>query len=135
MKGFYKKGDEEMANKYNREQIALDLLLCSSNVEVCRRNNISEATLYRLKKEDDFIEILNNHKARLFNNTINKAQAYSLEALEILMDIARDTEAPQNTRVNASCKIIEFGQSMYDQENIIKRLEEIERGIKENEED
>ena len=124
-----------MASKYNKEQIALDLLLCSSNLEVCKKNNISEATLYRLKKEDDFIEILNNQKEKLFSNTMTKAQAYSLEALEILMSIARDTEAPQNTRVNASCKIIEFGQSMYDQEVIVKRLEEIERGLNEKQED
>lgn len=123
-----------MASKYNREQIALDLLLCSTNIEVCKKNNISETTLYRLRKEKDFIKILNEHKERLFNNTINKAQAYSLEALEILMSIARDEETPQNTRVNASCKIIEFGQSMFDQETILKKLEALEMEINKDEE-
>ena len=123
-----------MASKYNREQIALDLLLCSSNIEVCKKNNISETTLYRLRKEKDFIKILNEHKERLFNNTINKAQAYSLEALEILMSIARDEETPQNTRVNASCKIIDYGQSMFDQETILKKLEALEREINKDEE-
>lgn len=123
-----------MAVKYNREQIALDLLLCPSNLEVCKKNNISEATLYRLKKEETFINILNEHKTKLFTKTINKAQAYSLEALEILMKIARDKEAPHNTRVNASCKIIEFGQSMFDQETILKKLEELEREINKGEE-
>ena len=123
-----------MANKYNREQIALDLLLCSSNVEVWRKNKISEATLYRLKKEDDFMEILNKHKERLFNNTITKAQAYSLEALEILMNIARDEEAPHSSRVSASCKMIEFGQSMFDQEVILKKLEALEREMNQDEE-
>lgn len=123
-----------MASKYNREQIALDLLLCSSNIEVCKKNNISETTLYRLRKEEDFIKILNEHKERLFNNTINKAQAYSLEALEILISIARDEETPQNTRVNASCKIIDYGQSMFDQETILKKLEALEREINKDEE-
>lgn len=124
-----------MASKYNREQIALDLLLCSSNLEVCKKNNISETTLYRLKKEDDFMEILNKQKEKLFSNTMTKAQAYSLEALEILMEIARDKEATHSSRVSASCKVIEFGQSMYDQEVIVKRLEEIERGLNEKQKD
>ena len=67
-----------MASKYNKEQIALDLLLCSSNLAVCKKNNISEATLYRLKKEDDFIEILNNQKEKLFSNTITIIISFDL---------------------------------------------------------
>lgn len=121
-----------MVKKYNREQIAIDLLLCSSNLEVCKKNAISETTLYRLKKDKSFQELVNKQKEKLFSETMRKAQAYSLEAIEILMSIAKDEEAPQSSRVSASSKIIELGQCMYDQENITKKLEEIERWINES---
>lgn len=121
-----------MAKKYNREQIAIDLLLCSTNLEVCKKNNISETTLYRLKKDAEFQKIVNTQKEKLFNETMVKAQAYSLEAIEILMSVARDPTAPQSSRVSASSKIIELGQCMFDQETILKKLEEVERYINES---
>lgn len=124
-----------MGRKYNREQIALDLLLCPSNIEVCKKNNISEATLYRLKKDEDFKKMIAEHKERLFNKTMEKAQAYSLEALELLRKIANDEEASQSSRVSACSKIIELGQCMYEQENILKKLDYIEGWLNENQKD
>ena len=124
-----------MASKYNREQIALDLLLCSTNLEVCEKNNISETTLYRLKKDENFQKLVNEQKEKLFSETMRKAQAYSLEAIEILMSIAKDPEAPQSSRVSASSKILELGQCMYDQEIITKKLEEVEKWLNENQKD
>lgn len=121
-----------MASKYNREQIALDLLLCSTNLEVCEKNNISETTLYRLKKDENFQKLVNEQKEKLFSETMRKAQAYSLEAIEILMSIAKDPEAPQSSRVSASSKILELGQCMYDQEIITKKLEEVEKWLNES---
>ncbi|MDU1909710.1 hypothetical protein [Fusobacterium sp.] len=121
-----------MTAKYNREQIALDLLLCTTNLEVCKKNNISEATLYRLKKDEAFQQLVIEQKEKMFKETMKKAQAYSLEAIEVLRSIAQDKEAPQSSRVSASSKIIELGQCMYDQEKITKKLEDIERWLNES---
>lgn len=123
-----------MAGKYNKDKIALDLLLYPSNIEVCKKNNISETTLYRLKKDTEFQKILTEQKEKLFHNTMTKAQVYSLQAIEILMEIAKDKKAPCSSRVSASSKIIEYGQSMFDQEVILKKLDEVERKINEEKE-
>lgn len=123
-----------MAVKYNREQIATDLLLCSTNLEVCKKNNISETTLYRLKKDKEFQKVLTEQKEKIFNKTMIKAQAYSLEALDILMEIARDGDAPQSSRVSACNRVLELGQTAFDQDVILKKLEEVEKRINETKE-
>ena len=118
---------ESMGKKYNLEQISLDLLTCSSNLEVCKRSGISETTLFRIKQREDFKEILGKQKEKLFGRTMEKAQVYSLEALTILMEIAKNKEAPPSSRVSACSKVLEFGQTAFDQEVILKKLEELER--------
>lgn len=123
-----------MAIKYNREQIALDLLLCNSNKEVCKKNNISEATLFRLKRDPKFQSLVNEQKQKLFNTAMEKAQSYSVIALETLKEIITDKEAPASARVSASSKIIDLAQCINDTENITKKLEEIERWLNESKE-
>lgn len=122
-----------MAKKYNIDKVALDLLTCSTDIEVCKKNNISVTTLFRLKKDDNFKNKVDEIKESLFSETIKKAQSYTLEALNVLMEIVRDKEAPINTRLNASYKILELGQNMNDKEVILKKLESLEEQIKENE--
>ena len=123
-----------MAKKYNMDKIALDLLTCHTDIEVCEKNNISVATLFRLKKNDEFKNKVNEIKENLFSKTIKKSQAYCLEALDTLMEIVRDKEASAGHRITASCKILEFGQNMNEMETIKKKLEELEKRINENEE-
>lgn len=123
-----------MAKKYNVDKIALDLLTSHTDIEVCEKNNISVATLFRLKKNDEFKNKVDEIKENLFSKTIKKSQAYCLEALDTLMEIVRDKEASTGHRITASCKILELGQSMNEMETIKKKLEELEKRIKENEE-
>lgn len=123
-----------MAKKYNYEKIALDLLTSKNNIEVCEKNNISEATLFRIRQNKDFIDILEVTKEKLFSDTIKKSQAYCLEALDILMEIGRDDTVSPNARINACGKILDLGQAMNDKEVILKRLEELEKRFEENEE-
>ena len=123
-----------MAKKYNVDKIALDLLTSHTDIEVCEKNNISVTTLFRLKKNDEFKNKVDEIKENLFSKTIKKSQAYCLEALDTLMEIVRDKEASAGHRITASCKILEFGQSMNEMETIKKKLEELEKRINENEE-
>jgi hypothetical protein len=116
-----------VGKRYNSEQIAIDLLLCKSNADVCKKNDISEATLYRLKKDNNFKEILDKQRKALFSETMQKAQAYSLAAVEVLHEISTDKSAPQGSRVSASVKIIELGQNAYDHEQIIDRINDLEK--------
>ena len=113
----------------DKARIALDLLLCRTNLEVCQRNQISETTLYRLKKEPEFQEIVSAQKRALFQDAMQKAQAYGAEAIEVLRDVATDATAPPSARVSAASKILELGSTMFDQEEITERITALERSL------
>jgi len=118
-----------MGKKHNREKIALDLLLLPTNKEVCGANGISEATLYRIKREDGFSRILQETREKIFGEARDKAQAFSLEAMQVLYSVATDDEATPSSRVSAASKILELGQNVFEQDRIIERLESLEGRI------
>ncbi len=115
--------------KPDHDKIALDLLLCRTSQEVCERNGISQSTFFRLKKDTQFIDIVREKKKQLFHQTMMKAQAYSLDAVEVLREVSLDSCAPASARVSAAAKIIEIGQNVHDQEEIVERLDDIERRV------
>ena len=59
-----------------------------------------------------------------------KAQAYGVDAVEVLRDIAVNTNSPSSARVSAAAKILELGSIMFDQEKIADRITLLERCIK-----
>lgn len=122
-----------MKTKYNMEQIAFDLLTMSTDTEVCKKNNISVTTLFRLKNKKEFQDIFIKQKEKIHGELIKKAQLYSLEALNILIEIAKDRNISPSSRVTACTKILEMGQTAFEQEIILKKVEDIERKMKENE--
>lgn len=124
-----------MKSKYNIEQIALDLITLSTDIEVCEKNNISTTTLHRLKNKEEFQNILKEYKEKMFDEMRKTAKAYTLQALSILMEIAKDKEVSASSRVSACGKIIEIGQTAFEQENILNKLEDIERRLGKNNDD
>ena len=111
----------------NKELIALNLLTYPTSKEAAEKSGISIATIYRLKKDKVFQKILQEVKDSLFQETMRKAQGYCLESLEVLREVAKDKNATDSSRVSAAKAILELGISLYENENIIQRLDEIER--------
>ena len=52
-----------------------------------------------------------------------------MDSLETLKNIMIDEEATDSSRVSAARCILELGLTMYEDENIIQRLKELERRL------
>jgi hypothetical protein len=115
--------------KLDRENIALCYLTAPSLEKAYEMANVSKATLYRLRNQDDFKETVEQIKQRLFNDTLDKLQANCLTAVQALISIAEKEEATDGARINAAKTIIDFGINSVALNDITKRLDELERRI------
>ena len=113
----------------NKELIALNLLTYPSSKEAAEKSGVSITTIYRLKKDKDFQEILQKVKNSIFQETMQKAQGYCLESLEVLREVAKDKSATDSWGVSAARAILELGIALYENGNIIRRLDEMERRL------
>ena len=113
--------------KLNKDNIAVCILTTSSYEEAAEKSGVSKSTLYRLRKDPEFQETINRIKNDIFQDTMKKAQVYSMESLGILREIMCDSEATDSSRVSAARTILELGLNSAEQEQIISKLEEFER--------
>jgi len=113
--------------KLNRENIAIHILTCSTYEEAAEKAGVSKSTIYRLRKEPEFQEVINQVKNSMFQDTMHKAQGYCMESLEVLRSIMNNITATDSSRVSAARTILELGISADERENIIRKIEELER--------
>lgn len=133
MNGFlYFLGKEENLKTERKEKIAIDIINCPTLKEVCRKNKISEATLYRLRQEPDFREILNQKRVEMYESALNAAHSFGLDCVKRLMEIVNKEELPATARVNAAKAIIEMCSNYYDNAAILTRIEELEERYNES---
>ena len=113
--------------KLNRENIAVCILTTSTYEEAAEKSGVSKSTLYRLRKDPDFQNIINQVKNNMFQDTLKKAQAYSMESLETLRTVMNDANATDSSRVSAARTILELGLNSAEHELIVNKIEELER--------
>ena len=115
--------------KVNMENVAFHLLTSPTYAEAASRANISESTLFRLRKNPEFHDVLNGLKKEMFSETMQKAQSYSKEMLEVLRTIALDEKATDSSRVSAAKGILELGVQLRSMEEIEAKLLELEKVV------
>lgn len=113
--------------KLNRENIAMCILTCSSYGEAAKKAGVSDSTLYRLRNNPEFKQVINQVKKSIFQDTMQKAQGYCMESLEVLRNIMNDPAATDSSRVSAARTVLELGLNSAEQEMIVSKIEELER--------
>lgn len=117
-----------------KEAFALNLILCRTVKEAAQKTGISQKTATRLRKQEDFQKYLSSLKERVYSDTMKKAQALSLDALDTLKGIMQDKKCTDSSRVAAARFLLELGMEAYTKEKIVDEIESLKQALKEGDE-
>jgi len=120
--------------KLNMEHVAFCLLTCPTLKDAADKAGVSDKTLYRMRQDAEFKTVMQTVKNSIFQEAMGKAQAYSLEALEVLKTIMQDIHATDSSRVSAAKTLLELGMAVYESEEILARLDTLERRLNKDDE-
>ena len=118
--------------KLNTEHVAFCLLTCPTLKDAAEKAGVSDKTLYRMRKDEEFKVVMKGVRNSIFQEAMGKAQAYSLNALEVLNTIMNTEYATDSSRVAAARTLLELGVSVYESEEIIARLDTLESRLSKN---
>lgn len=121
--------------KRNYEQIALLVLTQPTLKAAAEKGGISYKTLMRYRKDPEFQAALQAEKKVIFHDTMQKAQAYTMEALETLREIQNNPALNESARVSAAKGILELGTQLHSMEAIEAELAELRKAVMGNETD
>lgn len=121
--------------KRNYEQIALLVLTQPTLKMAAEKAGISYKTLTRYRKNPEFQAVLQAEKVAIFHDTMQKAQAYTMEALETLREIQNNSALNESARVSAAKGILELGTQLHSMEAIEAELAELRKAVMDDEKD
>lgn len=112
-----------------KEAFALNLILCRTVKEAAQKTGISQSTATRLRKQEGFKKYVSGLKDRIYSDTIKRAQALSMDALDTLKGIMQDNSCTDSSRVTAARFLLELGMEAYTKEKIINEIESLKRAV------
>lgn len=106
---------------------ALQALLTEpTKAQAAKKAGINESTLRRYLSEPAFKKAYRDEFSRLVEDASRQAQKALSPAIEVLRDIAQNTNENSNARIAAARGLLEYGLRMTELTDIIKRIEAIE---------
>jgi benzoyl-CoA reductase/2-hydroxyglutaryl-CoA dehydratase subunit BcrC/BadD/HgdB len=115
--------------KLDMEEVAIVLFTARSIKEAAEKAGVSISTLYRLRKKEEFKTVYNKIKKEAFSDAMQRAQSYCSESLEVLRAVMHNPTALDSSRVSAARTVLDLGLVMFENENIIEKLNELEKKI------
>ncbi len=115
-----------------KQEAAIVALLTEPTIEsAAKKIGVGETTLFRWLQTEKFQEAYREAKRQAVQQSIAKLQQASGEAVDTLRDVMANDEAPANSRVSSAKAILEMSLKAVEIEDIIKRVEELEKILKE----
>jgi hypothetical protein len=115
--------------KRQKEEAILALLTNRSIEEAARAARIGSATLARWLKQEDFNTEYREARRAAFLQAIARLQQAASFAVSLLVKTVGDSNAPAAVRVRAADSMLKHARCGMEIEDILARLEAIERAI------
>lgn len=119
--------------KLNNKQFDfLEALLSSSTIaEAARQADISEKTAYNYLADDAFSAEYLHYKRLSLKHIVTRLNDIALESLEILHEVAHDTEQTGTSRIRAVDIMLNYTFKGMQYEDMDKRIHELEKRLEE----
>ena len=114
-----------------QERAISTLLSASSLKDAAKEAGISEATLHRWLKDENFQTAYRAAKREVVNHAICRLQRSSGKAVETLENIMRGAGNPATSRVTAAKIILEMAIKGVEVEDLEKRIADLEKFVRE----
>ena len=91
-----------MAKNYSQSEKTIRAFLQHDKiVDIAKAANLSRTTIYRLRDDKEFQAALTARRAAMVRQATDLMREYFVRDVQILQEIAEDTETPAGTRVYA----------------------------------
>lgn len=119
--------DKRRFSKAERQQKALEALITYPTVrEAAKQSGLSETSLYRYLRDDsEFKEAYREKKREIMRGTSNMIQQTAQTAIQTLIDVMQDFEAPAASRVSAAKAILDMSYATHRDEDVYNEIEEL----------
>ena len=119
-----------MELKPKDEHILTALLSCGSIAEAEKISGVSRTTIYNRLADETFKAEYDRRRSLVLNEACNSLQATLTKAVDTIRGIMEDTDTAPQVRLNASALILQNCLKYTEQADIISRIEELEKILK-----
>lgn len=117
--------------KVSDEQIIAAILSCSTNIQAAEACGLSEKQFYNRLSRPELKEKLADARSKLLESATSSIAARVGEAVETMASIMHSEETPAQTRLNAADAIVRNSLKMSERTDVLDRISELEKAVKE----
>ena len=118
-----------MGKRLQNEEIIAALIAEGTIKGAAASLKCTTRTLYDRMKKPEFKTLYTQAKGEILKAATAKLQGQVSGAIDTLVEIRDDTEAPKQTRANCAVNILQYAARFTETTDIIERLEEVEKDL------
>lgn len=115
-----------------QEDVIRALVTCKTKRQASQVSGVSEATIYRLLKKPEFVEMLETVRKQVYYNTIFNLSSLSTDSIECLYNLLHSPTSRDSIKYKASSFILNKTIDIVKYNDLNTRLTRLEKinGIK-----